>query len=191
MAIYGGDIHMSSDKQLVADAEKISEEQIQKVLEKYDADSKIRSIDHKGINWFLFVFAILFALYHFYATFNPLPTLLHRAIHLLFALGFVFLLYPTFKNQERRKIPVYDWILFGLAILSCVYLFVISRYCNDTRWYCEYNGHFDGDFDGPSYPRGCEACCGMDLTDFGFDFSFVSIFQSPGLAAANVNDKTF
>lgn len=133
MAIYGGDIHMSSDKQLVADAEKISEEQIQKVLEKYDADSKIRSIDHKGINWFLFVFAILFALYHFYATFNPLPTLLHRAIHLLFALGFVFLLYPTFKNQERRKIPVYDWILFGLAILSCVYLFVEYQDIVTTR----------------------------------------------------------
>lgn len=104
--------------------ENISNEKIQEVLEKYDTDSKVRKYSSKKLTIILSIFGILFSLFHLYAIFNPLPTLLMRSVHLLFAMGFVFLIYPTYGKQRRDKIPFYDWILFGLSIISCFYLFM-------------------------------------------------------------------
>ncbi len=104
--------------------DEISEESVQKVLEKYDTDSNVRKFRNKSLVIFIAILGILFSLFHVYVTFNPIPTLLLRSVHLLFALAIVFLLYPTYKKQDRTKIPFYDWILFGLCILSCGYLFV-------------------------------------------------------------------
>ncbi|NLY79857.1 MAG: TRAP transporter permease [Lysinibacillus sp.] len=103
---------------------EISSEKIQEVLEKYDTDSKVRKYNSKKLIIFVSNLGILYSLFHLYTTFNPLPTLLMRSIHLLFAMGLVFLIYPTFGKQRRDRIPFYDWILFGLSIASCVYLFV-------------------------------------------------------------------
>ncbi|CAM5223728.1 TRAP transporter 4TM/12TM fusion protein OS=Ureibacillus acetophenoni OX=614649 GN=SAMN05877842_10363 PE=4 SV=1 [Ureibacillus acetophenoni] len=104
--------------------EEISEENVQKVLEKYDTDSNVRKLKNKSVVFLIAALGILFSLFHVYITFNPIPTLLLRSVHLLFALAIVFLLYPTYKKQDRTKVPFYDWILFGLCILSCGYLFV-------------------------------------------------------------------
>lgn len=103
--------------------EEISEENVQKVLEKYDTDSNVRKFNNKALILLLSALGILFSLFHVYATYSPLPTLLQRAVHLLIAMAIVFLIYPTFKKQDRKKIPFYDWILFGLSMFSCVYLF--------------------------------------------------------------------
>src|SRR5690606_35146206 len=46
---------------------------------------------------------------------------------------FIYLLYPTFKKQDRTKVPFYDWILFGLALLSGVYLFAEYQDIVTTR----------------------------------------------------------
>ncbi|MEK4254280.1 TRAP transporter permease [Ureibacillus sp. FSL K6-2830] len=105
-------------------SENISDEKIQEVLEKYDADSKVRKYNSKKLIIFVSILGILYSLFHLYTTFNPLPTLLMRSIHLLFAMGLVFLLYPTYGKQGRDKIPVYDWLLFGLCLVSCGYLFM-------------------------------------------------------------------
>lgn len=105
-------------------SENISDEKIQEVLEKYDADSKVRKYNSKKLIIFVSILCILYSLFHLYTTFNPLPTLLMRSIHLLFAMGLVFLLYPTYGKQGRDKIPVYDWLLFGLCLVSCGYLFM-------------------------------------------------------------------
>ncbi|BDH61773.1 C4-dicarboxylate ABC transporter [Lysinibacillus sp. PLM2] len=104
--------------------EEISEESVQKVLEKYDTDSNVRKVNNKIIVLLIATLGIIFSLFHVYTTYNPIPTLLQRAVHLLIALAIVFLLYPTYKKQDRSKIPFYDWILFGLCILSCGYLFM-------------------------------------------------------------------
>ncbi|RKJ47455.1 C4-dicarboxylate ABC transporter permease, partial [Butyricicoccus sp. 1XD8-22] len=104
--------------------EEISEENVQKVLEKYDTDSNVRKVNNKIIVLLIATLGIIFSLFHVYTTYNPIPTLLQRAVHLLIALAIVFLLYPTYKKQDRSKIPFYDWILFGLCILSCGYLFM-------------------------------------------------------------------
>ena len=109
-------------KQPIVD--EISEEEIQKVLEKYDADSAVRKHKSKSIVFMLAVMGIAFSLFHLWAIYNPLPTLIMRSIHLMFALALVFLIYPTFKKQDRTKIPVYDWIFFALSLASFGYLFI-------------------------------------------------------------------
>lgn len=130
---------MKNDKLTAAADSEMSQDKVEKVLEKYDLESNVRKWDNKAIVWFFSILAISYALFHLYITFNPLPTLLQRNFHLMFGLAMVFLLYPTFKAQDRRKIPFYDWILFGLTIASCIYLFAVYRgYCNCTWRRCKY-----------------------------------------------------
>lgn len=112
---------------------EISEDQVQKVLEKFDVDANVRKVDNKAIKLFFSLLAVAYALFHLYVTFNPLPTLLQRNVHLMFGLALVFLLYPTYKKQSRTKVPFYDWILFGLSIVSCVYLFSVYDEIVTTR----------------------------------------------------------
>ena len=104
--------------------EEIPDVNLQEVREKYDSDSIIRKPNQKFVVWFISIFAILFAVFHLYTTFYPLPTLQQRAVHLLFGMAIVYLIYPTFKKQDRTKIPLYDWILCALSIASCGYLFM-------------------------------------------------------------------
>lgn len=120
---------MKNDKwnQTITNEQEISEAQVQKVLEKYDAESNTRTWDSKFIKILFSIVAIGYALFHLYMTFNPLPTLLQRSFHLMFGLALVFILYPTFKKQDRSKVPIYDWILVILSIASCVYLFVVYQ----------------------------------------------------------------
>ena len=109
-------------KQPIVD--EISEEEIQKVLEKYDADSAVRKHSSKSIIFLLAIMGIAFSVFHLWAIYNPLPTLIMRSVHLMFALALVFLIYPTFKKQDRTKIPVYDWIFFALSLASFGYLYI-------------------------------------------------------------------
>lgn len=104
--------------------EHLQEDDLQKVLEKYDADATVRKSRNKIIMIFISLIAIFYALFHLYNTFNPIPTLLQRAVHMTVGMSLIFLLYPTFKKQRRDKIPFYDWILFLVSLSSCLYLFV-------------------------------------------------------------------
>lgn len=123
---------MNNEKQPTTSVE-VSDEQVQKVLEKFDLESNVRKVNNKAILWGISLLAISFAVFHLYVTFNPLPTLLQRNVHLMGGLVLVFLLYPTFKKQNRTKIPFYDWILVGLSVASSVYLFVVYPDIVTTR----------------------------------------------------------
>lgn len=101
-----------------------NESKAQKVLEKYDADARIRSPRNRYIALFITIIAILYSLFHLYITFNPLPALKQRSVHLAVGMALIFLLYPAYKNQIKSKIPIYDWILFLLSISSVAYLFI-------------------------------------------------------------------
>lgn len=114
-------------------AEEISNEEIQKVLEKYDSEAKVRKLNNRSIVFVIGFMGVLFSLFHIYATFEPLPTLIMRSVHLMFALGLVFLIYPTFNKQDRTKIPVYDWVFFGLSLTSFIYLLVEYEAIMTTR----------------------------------------------------------
>lgn len=104
--------------------EEISEDKIKEVLEKYDNDSAVRKPNKKWIILSISIMAILYSLFHIYTIYNPMPTLQQRAVHLMIAMGFVFLIYPTYKTQKRDRIPWYDWVLFLTSITSLGYLFV-------------------------------------------------------------------
>jgi len=121
---------LEKDKPII---EETAEVNVQEVLEKYDSDSQVRKPRNKSLVWIISIFAILFSIFHLYTTFNPLPTLQQRAVHLLFGMALVYLIYPTFKKQDRTKIPFYDWILFALSIVSCGYLFVEYNDIMTTR----------------------------------------------------------
>lgn len=105
----------------------------QKTLEKFDRESRVRKIKHKPIGIAIAILAILYSLFHVYVTFNPLPALLQRSIHLSFGMALIFLIYPTFKKQNREQIPYYDWLLFLLSIGSSLYLYVEYNALVTTR----------------------------------------------------------
>lgn len=136
MGIHQGGFFVKQDDKLnptAASEAEVSEEKVQKVLEKFDLEANVRKVDNKAFVWFFSILAISYALFHLYITFNPLPTLLQRNVHLMVGLAMVFLLYPTFKKQDRTKVPFYDWILFALSLISCVYLFTVYQDIVTTR----------------------------------------------------------
>ena len=53
----------------------------QEVLEKYDKESVVRQFASKKIVWFVTLLAVAYSLFHLYITFNPMPQLQQRAIH--------------------------------------------------------------------------------------------------------------
>ena len=75
--------------------------------------------------------AMTMSVYHLYTgAFGAPEALLHRAIHLLFALTLVFFVYPFSKIRPRRWL---DFIMVGLSCASILYLFwnyeyFITRY---------------------------------------------------------------
>ncbi len=117
-----------TDKQKVTDplkdTEMISEEKKAEVLEKYDAESKVRKFSNKKIVLLVSAIAILYSLFHLYITFNPMPALQQRALHVAVGIALIFVLYPVTKKQDRKKVAWYDWILFFLALGSAGYLIV-------------------------------------------------------------------
>ncbi|MFC2949076.1 TRAP transporter permease [Virgibacillus sediminis] len=94
----------------------------QEVLEKFDTDARVRKMKNRSIAIFISVIAILYSAYHLYITYNPMPALQQRAVHMAVGMALIFLLYPTFKNQDRSKVPVYDWLLFLLSLSTAGYL---------------------------------------------------------------------
>ncbi|WP_438804704.1 TRAP transporter permease [Oceanobacillus saliphilus] len=100
----------------------VDDAKTREVLEKYDAESRVRKVKNRNIAIFISIIAILYSFFHLYVTYNPMPALLQRSIHMSVGMALVFLIYPTFKKQNRAAIPVYDWILFLLSIASSLYL---------------------------------------------------------------------
>ncbi|RLJ86547.1 TRAP transporter permease [Planococcus citreus] len=94
----------------------------QEVLEKYDVDAKVRKLRSRNIVFAIAAIAIAYSLYHLWVTFNPLPALQARSIHVAVGMGLVFLVYPAFKKQDKTRIPFYDWILFLFSLATAGYL---------------------------------------------------------------------
>ena len=102
--------------------QSIDDEKIQKLVEKYDAESRFRVLD--GLAGKI-VLALLVAMscYHLYtAGFGLLPISIHRAVHLTFAIAAVYLLYPATSKSSRTSIPWYDWVLALLAAAGSAYI---------------------------------------------------------------------
>nr|WP_309100171.1 TRAP transporter permease [Fredinandcohnia onubensis] len=94
----------------------------QEILEKFDKESRVRKLKDKKITILVSIVAVLYALFHIYITTNPMPNLQSRPIHVAVGMALIFILYPGYSKQNRFKVPIYDWILFGLSLSSGFYL---------------------------------------------------------------------
>jgi len=103
---------------LSKNGEMLSQEEQQKLLEKYDPEAGTRKL--KGIlGWVVFLGLLSFSLFQLYTgIFGMLTAQLQRSIHLGFALALVFLLFPARKKDRgnKHKVAWYDIILSILAI---------------------------------------------------------------------------
>lgn len=104
--------------------EEHSSEQVNKqILEKYDRESITRHLTQGPVKYFIAAVCILYSLFHLYITFNPMPALLQRAVHVGVGFGLIFLIFPATKSTSRNKVAWYDWIWLLLSISGVVYLF--------------------------------------------------------------------
>lgn len=69
--------------------------------------------------------AIAMSLYHLYtAGFGLITVQIHRAVHLLFSLALLFLLFPAGKKSDPKTIPWYDWVLMLIGITVSAYIII-------------------------------------------------------------------
>lgn len=102
--------------------ERVSEEEVQKVLEKYDRESAYRK--YKGfLAKVVTAIAITFSIFQLYtAAFGVLDAMIQRSIHLTFGLTLIYLLYPTRKKWPKDRIHPVDLVLAVLAPMTTLYI---------------------------------------------------------------------
>ncbi|MDE1454925.1 TRAP transporter fused permease subunit, partial [Bacillus paralicheniformis] len=98
--------------------EQLSEKDQQELLEKYDPEAGTRKL--KGLTGVIaFVGLLAFSLFQLYtAIFGVFPAQIQRSVHLGFALGLIFLLFPATKGLRKTgkfKVAWYDAILAVLG----------------------------------------------------------------------------
>lgn len=106
---------------------EITEQQTQEILEKYDPEAGYRKFVGP-MAWVVVIGLVGFSVFQLYtAIFGVLPAQLQRSIHLAFALGLIFILFPAsrkakYKLKQRRfQIAWYDVILAGLGVYVGTY----------------------------------------------------------------------
>lgn len=89
----------------------------EKVLEKYDTESRFRKFDKNSIPGIIvFIACIGLSIFHLYTAWRgPLVTLVHRSVHTSIVMALVFILYPFSKKSSKKKPSILDW---GCALLS-------------------------------------------------------------------------
>ena len=106
------------------DADMPTAQKQKEILEKFDRESITRNLKNKHVGWFIAALAIAYAVFHLYITFNPMPALLQRAIHVGVGFGLIFLIYPATKKESRLKVAWYDWVWFLLSLSGVGYLLI-------------------------------------------------------------------
>lgn len=115
---------MNNEQSNVSQKQDLTAEQ-KELLDKYDSESRFREFSSRTITWIVTIIAVAFSLYHLYTAYAGSPvTLKHRSLHVAIVLVLIFLLYPVYKTQNRRRLPWYDMILALLAIPTTVYIFI-------------------------------------------------------------------
>ncbi|MBI0426813.1 TRAP transporter permease [Psychrobacter sp. NG27] len=92
------------------------------VLEKYDRESITRHITQGPVKYLIAGICILYSLFHLYITFNPMPALLQRSVHVGVGFALIFLIFPASKKSSRKSVAWYDWIWFALSLSGMGYL---------------------------------------------------------------------
>jgi TRAP transporter 4TM/12TM fusion protein len=109
---------------------ELDEAKARALEEKFDPELRFRSLAPLGA-WVVGAALVALSLFHYYtAGFGLLPELVHRGVHLSFVLGLVFMVFPLVGYSERVEsswrsplgIPLYDWVLFVLALVSVLHV---------------------------------------------------------------------
>lgn len=112
-----------NDRAVISDeSDTPSADKQQEILERFDRESITRRLSNKQMGWIISAIAIAYALFHLYITFNPMPALLQRAIHVGVGFALIFVIYPATKKSARSRVAWYDWIWFLLSLSGVGYL---------------------------------------------------------------------
>ncbi|WP_218607356.1 TRAP transporter permease [Psychrobacter sp. Rd 27.2] len=115
-------IHANTHAATNVDAELDAQAHNQAILEKYDRESITRQITQGPVKYFIAGICILYSLFHLYITFNPMPALLQRSVHVGVGFALIFLIFPASKKSSRQHVAWYDWIWFLLSLSGMAYL---------------------------------------------------------------------
>ena len=108
-----------------------SNEEITNLIEKYDAESRYRTL--KGLPGKLIsLWLAAMSLFHLAtAGLVTMPLAIQRAVHLTFSITAVFILYPATRRGAKDRTPWYDWLLAaaGFSVIGYIVVFFneISR----------------------------------------------------------------
>ncbi|MEJ8548674.1 TRAP transporter fused permease subunit [Brevibacillus borstelensis] len=117
---------MSASNRMLSDEEvRQNETKAQTVLQEYDKEARFRVFDKKWIGLLVSAIAICFALYHLYAAYAiPFVTLKHRSLHVAVVLCLIYLLYPGWKQESRKKLSLSDAALALASLGTAGYIFI-------------------------------------------------------------------
>jgi TRAP transporter 4TM/12TM fusion protein len=106
----------------------MTEEEIkaQELLGEKEPDSKLRTYSGP-LGQIITVLFLVWAIFQVYAnTLGSIDVMALRTWHLLFLLGFTFLLFPTYAKENRARAlpPVWDMVLLALTFFTFAYLLV-------------------------------------------------------------------
>ncbi|MCE5201123.1 MAG: TRAP transporter permease [Synergistaceae bacterium] len=80
---------------------------------------KLRGNTHK----IMYIYIVIIGMFHLYTSvFGAYESYLQKNIHLGLVLPLAFILFPMTRKSPDDRVPIYDWILGGLAMLPSLYV---------------------------------------------------------------------
>lgn len=120
-----------SDKKV--NEHEVTEEKTQEILEKYDPEAGYRKYTGP-MAWVVVLGLLGFSIFQLYTSiFITLPAQLQRSIHLAFALGLIFLLFPASKKAKNKQQSRRFQIVWYDIVLAIVGVYV------GTYWLMNYS----------------------------------------------------
>jgi TRAP transporter 4TM/12TM fusion protein len=112
----------SSDLPSQQEAETISQEELEKILQRVDREASTRKL--WGIQrWIVYVIGVGWSVFQVYTgAFGLLPAQLQRSIHLAFAFALAYLLYPPRRSKGSGKLLWHDWVIAAFAVYVGLYM---------------------------------------------------------------------
>ena len=111
-----------------------SNEEITNLIEKYDAESRYRTL--KGLPGKLIsLWLAAMSLFHLAtAGLVTMPLAIQRAVHLTFSITAVFILYPATRRGAKDRTPWYDWLLAAAGQYRTAALMHLSTLTEEGRF---------------------------------------------------------
>ncbi len=82
--------------------------------------------------WMVGGWLVVLSLFQLYtAIFGIMQPRPQRGIHLMFILPAAFILFPAAKKWVSDRVPIYDWILAGLALIPPIYVIINNDYLSE------------------------------------------------------------